>query len=1129
MNSIFKTFFLSLCIIANTSFVFAQNAAILPPAKTTFLDSNGKPLTGGKVNFYIPSTTTPKTTWQDQAATIPNANPVVLDSAGRAIILGSGNYRQVVYDKYGNLIWDQVTSSNGTGGGSTPTSVGDGSQVGTIREWAGFTAPTNYLFAYGEAVSRATYSTLFTAITSTQPVFCNAGNPQLTGLTDTTNFWIGMSVEVSCLASGSSTVVSKTSTTVNLAANANVTTNTNATFFPWGNGNASSTFNLPDLRGYVLAGNNNMGGAANSVLTTTYFGATNPNSIGAAGGSQSSTLATANLPAYTPAGTITNGAITSTFSSPQAGLGPAGGSQAFTSGSAASTAVSGTVTSTQATSTFTGTAQGGTDTAFSLIQPTKTINYIIKVIPDTNLSVSGVVTSIGGLSGAFTCVSPVVCAGNTITSTGGGGGGGVSTVSVATANGLAGTVTNPTSTPNITLSTTVSGLVKANAGAFSGATAGIDYQSPISLTTLGTSGAATLSGSTLNIPQYTEGGGGSGTAFKQNFIAGVGFTTGSTTSLTLSTTPTTGQAVLISFDGVDQIGGTGTTGDTWTISGAVITFNAAITAVNVVQVVGLSSSGGGGTGTVTSASVVTANGFYGSVATATTTPAITLNTNVSGIMKGTGSAMTAATAGTDYQAPVSLTTFGSSGAATFSGTTLNIPNYSTGGGTSYRGILVDAVAETTYCNTSGHPIDPTGANDSTAGINACLTKYLSVGLREGHYAISGSGIQMTQNNMMLIGVGPGYYYQATNTFYPGGTTLYQTTASGPVIFNNGGSQSNIIQGMLIERTVAATSGGDGIAYNTANAVNNHILRDLIVNDQYNGITLGGAYLALIDNVQANFNYNNGIQILGTVATPGQWNLVNVASGQNNGWGFFTYNSTANSYMNMNEWLNITTFANCSGGMDFKGNASGGTVDTIRIVNYNGSGSGASDVVFETYGEHNYLMSALIEGAGSGGNSSGGLGYCGRGTIGRTTPASGIGYGVILQTSNQEVTVSGADIRLSANSGIATTGLLGAFTATNNHLTSNNCQYSSGCLAHTAGDSGIYISFSGIAAGASQTSVVLNGNNSYGAGTQVYGVYNANGSTSTTTMTGNSFAGSSIGCGGATVTKAGNIQNLGSAC
>jgi hypothetical protein len=57
--------------------------------------------------------------------------------------------------------------------------------------------------------------------------------------------------------------------------------------------------------------------------------------------------------------------------------------------------------------------------------------------------------------------------------------------------------------------------------------------------------------------------------------------------------------------------------------------------------------GGGGSGTVTSVSVVSANGFAGTVATATTTPAITLTTSITGLLKGNGTAISAATAGTD--------------------------------------------------------------------------------------------------------------------------------------------------------------------------------------------------------------------------------------------------------------------------------------------------------------------------------------------------------------------------------------------------------------------------------------------------------------------------------------------------
>jgi hypothetical protein len=61
------------------------------------------------------------------------------------------------------------------------------------------------------------------------------------------------------------------------------------------------------------------------------------------------------------------------------------------------------------------------------------------------------------------------------------------------------------------------------------------------------------------------------------------------------------------------------------------------------------SGGGGGSGTVTSVSIVTANGFAGTVATNTTTPAITLTTTITGILKGNGTSVSAAVAGTDFQ------------------------------------------------------------------------------------------------------------------------------------------------------------------------------------------------------------------------------------------------------------------------------------------------------------------------------------------------------------------------------------------------------------------------------------------------------------------------------------------------
>ena len=63
-----------------------------------------------------------------------------------------------------------------------------------------------------------------------------------------------------------------------------------------------------------------------------------------------------------------------------------------------------------------------------------------------------------------------------------------------------------------------------------------------------------------------------------------------------------------------------------------------------------------GTGTVTAVSVASSNGFAGT-SSGGATPALTLSTSITGVLKGNGTAISAGTAGTDYVAPGTATTF----------------------------------------------------------------------------------------------------------------------------------------------------------------------------------------------------------------------------------------------------------------------------------------------------------------------------------------------------------------------------------------------------------------------------------------------------------------------------------------
>lgn len=90
------------------------------------------------------------------------------------------------------------------------------------------------------------------------------------------------------------------------------------------------------------------------------------------------------------------------------------------------------------------------------------------------------------------------------------------------------------------------------------------------------------------------------------------------------------------------------------------------------------SGGGGGGGTVKTISISTAHGLTGSSNGDSVNPTITLATTVTGVVKGDGTSFSTATPNVDYQVPIVFTTTGTSGAATFDGTNLNIPNYATG-------------------------------------------------------------------------------------------------------------------------------------------------------------------------------------------------------------------------------------------------------------------------------------------------------------------------------------------------------------------------------------------------------------------------------------------------------------------
>lgn len=311
-------------------------AALLPNAKQTFLDNSGNPLNGGKVYFYVPGSTNKKTTWLNSDQTSNNTNPVILDSAGRAVIYGQGNYRQVVQTSAGATIWDALTTAYGSSSPSGATGT-DTAPVGAIMPWAAFSVPTNWLLASGQAVSRADYPDLLTAITiSSTTVNCTASSTTLTGFTDTSQIRVGAPIEATCFSTGITVASIVNSTTITISSAAASTSTVTATVFPWGNGNGVDTFNVPDLRGRVMAGADAMGGTAAGRLSaattiTTTSGSPTATVASATGLYLGMVIVSANVPAGTTISALSGTTVTMSGNASASASGTAVTFYAFTS------------------------------------------------------------------------------------------------------------------------------------------------------------------------------------------------------------------------------------------------------------------------------------------------------------------------------------------------------------------------------------------------------------------------------------------------------------------------------------------------------------------------------------------------------------------------------------------------------------------------------------------------------------------------------------------------------------------------------------------------------------------------------------------------------------------------------
>lgn len=191
---------------------------LLPTPMPVFraFSGTGQPLAGGLLYTYAGGTTTPQATYTDNTGGSPNANPVVLDSTGSApVFLGAGLYKLILKDSAGNIQW---TEDNIQGGGyvsSAMQPVVQAASVGAALTLLG-------------GVTAAQVSALIAA------AFAPSGAVQMYG---------GSTSPLGFLECDGSAV----SRTTYAALFAAIGTS-------YGVGNGTTTFNVPDMRGYFARG-----------------------------------------------------------------------------------------------------------------------------------------------------------------------------------------------------------------------------------------------------------------------------------------------------------------------------------------------------------------------------------------------------------------------------------------------------------------------------------------------------------------------------------------------------------------------------------------------------------------------------------------------------------------------------------------------------------------------------------------------------------------------------------------------------------------------------------------------------------------------------------------------------------
>lgn len=280
------------------------------------------------------------------------------------------------------------------------------------------------------------------------------------------------------------------------------------------------------------------------------------------------------------------------------------------------------------------------------------------------------------------------------------------------------------------------------------------------------------------------------------------------------------------------------------------------------------TGGGGGTGTVTSVSVASANGLAGTVANPTTTPALTLSTTVTGVLKGNGTALSAAVAGTDYVAPGGVLGTPSSGTLT------NCAGLPVSTGVSGLGTgIATFLATPSSANLATAVTGETGSGALVFGTSPSLT----TPALSGETFSTAAAVTAGTNAQGQGALTNDYNVITTAASSPSGVTLPTATVGRRVVVVNKGANSvNVYpaSGAAIDaggaNAAVALPVGGKIVFDASSTTqwyssNNIVLTAAIIpnNTQITGISSGGSSVQMLnlssgDDINIGFQNNNNV-------------------------------------------------------------------------------------------------------------------------------------------------------------------------------------------------------------------------------------------------------------------------------